>query len=88
MFLCERGLFLKGKDEITGTGHNGNFLGIIELLSRYDFFMANHIAKHANKGKRHQSYLSHTIYEELIRIMSNKFISTIVSELQNMFQFL
>ena len=32
-FLCERGLAIRGKDETTGSVHNGNFLGIMELLS-------------------------------------------------------
>ena len=50
-FLCERGLALRGKDEITGSVHNGNFLGIIELLSKYDIFMANHIENMQIKGR-------------------------------------
>ena len=45
--------------------------------------MANHIEKHANKGKGHTSYLSHHIYEEIIKIMSNKVMSTIIIELQS-----
>ena len=32
-FLCERGLAIRGKDETIGSVHNGNFLGIMELLS-------------------------------------------------------
>ena len=34
------GSALRGHDEITGSCHNGNFLGLIELLSKVDPFLA------------------------------------------------
>ena len=47
-FLCERGLAFRGKDELIGSAHNGNYLGILELLAEYDPFLAQHIQKHGN----------------------------------------
>jgi hypothetical protein len=60
-FLCERGLAFRGRDEIVGSNGNGNYLGILELLSGYDTFLAEHIRKHGNKGRGHTSYSSSTI---------------------------
>ena len=49
VFLSTRGLALRGHDENIGSFHNGNFLAIIELLSKYDP-LATHIEKYGNKG--------------------------------------
>ena len=32
-FICERGLACRGSDQDIGSNHNGNYLGILELLS-------------------------------------------------------
>ena len=80
--LCERDLALRGNNETIGPVHNGNFLGLVELLSEYDTFLATHIENHANKGTGHVSYLSHHIYEEIIQIMANKVMSVIIRELK------
>ena len=61
VFLSERGLALRGHDEIIGSCHNGNFLGIIKLLSKVDPFLATHMQKYGNKGRGSTSYLSHSI---------------------------
>jgi hypothetical protein len=50
-FLAGRGLAFRGSDQIFGSNSNGNYLGVIELLSKYDSFLANHIATYGNKGK-------------------------------------
>ena len=60
-FMCVRGLAFRGKNELIGSSNNGNYLGILELLSECDTFLAEHISKHANKGRGHASYLSSTI---------------------------
>ena len=80
VFLCERGLAIRGKDETIGSAHNGNFLGIIELLSIYDPFLKRHIETHGNQGKGTTSYLSHSICDELIKIMARMVMEKIVAE--------
>lgn len=81
-FICQRGLACFGSDETFGSLQNGNFLGIIELLSSFDPFLAEHIKTNGNKGKGSVNYLSSTIVTELITIMSNKVLQKILSEVQ------
>ena len=42
-FLVERGLPLRGDNETLGSPHNGNFMGILELLSQFDPFLQDHL---------------------------------------------
>ena len=80
IFLAERGLAIRGTDEVIGSAHNGNYLGIIELLAKYDTLLASHIKDYANRGKGHVSYLSSTICEELVQLMGQKVLDTILIE--------
>lgn len=82
-FLCIRGLAFRGKNELIGSSSYGNYLGILELLSQYDTFLAEHICKHANKGRGHTSNLSSTICEEVIELMGQKVLSVIVDEINS-----
>ena len=49
-FLAERGLAFRGDSHVIGHPKNGNFLGIIALLSKFDPFLADHLARYGNKG--------------------------------------
>ena len=44
-FLAIRGLVFRGSEEKIDSLTNGNFLGIIELISQYDPFLAEHLVK-------------------------------------------
>ncbi|KAE9521362.1 hypothetical protein AGLY_018242 [Aphis glycines] len=81
-YLTSRGLSLRGSDEHIGSLHNGNFLGAIELLAKFDPFMSNHVAQYGNAGKGVPSYLSKTIYEELIILMHKKITSEILNQIK------
>lgn len=80
-FLCERGLPLRGSNEIIGSSNNGNYLGILELISQFDPFLSQHIRQHANRGRGHASYLSKTICEELVTLMGHKVLDAIKQEI-------
>ncbi|GFR08181.1 zinc finger MYM-type protein 1 [Trichonephila clavata] len=80
-FLASRGLAFRGDNEILGSQHNGNYLGILELIAEYDAFLNSHLAKYGNEGKGKQSFLSATICEELIEILGNKVLKYIVNEI-------
>lgn len=81
-FACERGLALRGDDENIGSPHNGNYLGLLELLAEYDDFLRQHIQKHANCGSGHTNYLSSTICEELVSLMGNEVLNEIISRIK------
>lgn len=81
-FLTERGLPIRGKDEIFGSPKNGNYLGLLELLADYDAFMKDHIKNYADKGRGNASYLSKTICEELVELIAKKVRRIIVNEVQ------
>jgi hypothetical protein len=82
-FLCERGLAFRGDNEILGSPHNGNFMGMIELLAKFDPFLNTHIDKHGNRGSGRTSYLTKTVYEEVVLLMAEKVSSTIVDEIKD-----
>lgn len=82
LFLSERGLAFRGKDETLGSPNNGNFLGIIELLSNYDIFLKEHIEKYGNCGSGRVNYLSSTIYEELVEEIGKLVYAEIINRLK------
>ncbi|XP_050515543.1 uncharacterized protein LOC126890557 [Diabrotica virgifera virgifera] len=47
-FLATRELAFRGTHERIGEKRNGNYLGLLELLSEYDPFLKDHINKRAN----------------------------------------
>ncbi|XP_025410523.1 uncharacterized protein LOC112683629 [Sipha flava] len=77
-FLASRGLAFRGDNQTFGSKQNGNYLGYLELLAKFDPFLSAHIAKYGNKGKGNVSYLSSTICDEFIMLMmdSNPDITT------------
>lgn len=50
-FLAERGLSFRGHDEKFGSLANSNYMGVLELLARYNSFLASHIEKHGYPGQ-------------------------------------
>lgn len=84
-FLAERGLAFRGHDEKLGSAHNGNFLGLLELISKFDPFLAAHIERQRSLHQQHRrsvSYLSSTICNELINLMGQKVMNTIVDQVK------
>jgi len=82
-FLSSRGLAFRGDTELLGSPHNGNYLGILELIAEYDPFIRSHSDKYGNQGQGKPSYLSSTICEEVIKIMGNKVLKVIIKEIQD-----
>ena len=66
-------------DKIVGSPQNGNYLGTLELIALFDPFLAQHINRNANKGRRGTSYLSKTICEEFIQLMATRVREHIVN---------
>ena len=72
IFLGERGLAFRGSSLRIGVVHNGNFLGLLELLAHYDPLLEEHVTKvkvAQQKGERLQAhYLSPESQNEFISI--------------------
>ena len=83
IFLCERGLPFRGKDEVIWSPSNGNFLGVMGVLAKYDSFLAQHIAMFVNTGRGNPKYLSWTNCGELISLMGIKVLDRIIAELNS-----
>lgn len=82
-FLCQRGLALRGHEEKWGSPNNGNFMGIIELISEFDPFLKEHLKKCQSSSGRTVSYLSKTTYEELIAVMGKQVLRAIIDQINN-----
>lgn len=80
--MSERGLAFRGSDENINSPNNGNYLGILELISKYDPFLTGHFKEHINKGSGHVHYLSPTICEELIEIMAKEVLAEICTRMK------
>jgi hypothetical protein len=70
-FLAVRGLVFEGNDSRLGSLSNGNFLGILEVISEFDPFLKQHMNERANKGSGNVSYFSMRICNEIIDLMRN-----------------
>ncbi|XP_040197362.1 zinc finger MYM-type protein 1-like [Rana temporaria] len=81
-FLASRGLPFRGENQIIGSAKNGNYLGILELLSEFDPFLEEHLKLYGNPGKGNPSYLSANICEEFIEIMGQHVLSAILEEIK------
>jgi hypothetical protein len=72
-------------NEDFGSPNNGNLLGLIELIAKFDPFLAYHIQHYGNTscrhGKRETSYLSKRICGELIQHMAKKVTESILNDL-------
>lgn len=80
-FLAERGLPFRGKNNEFGSVHNGNYMGCLELIAKFDPFLSGHISKYGNKGKGNVSYLSSIICDEFLSLMNNLVLKKIVTKL-------
>lgn len=80
--LAIRGLSFRGHSEQIGDLHNGNFLATVELLAEFDPFLSEHLKCYAHPGSGKTSYLSKTIYEEIIILIRDKVLLHISTEVQ------
>lgn len=82
-FLAQRGLAIFGENEIIGNGHNGNFLGIMELIAKFDIFLKEHLNNYGNVGSGKTNYISSYTVREIIILMGDKVLKHIIEEIKN-----
>ena len=86
LYLAFRNLPFRGSTNTLDEPDNGHFLGIIELLAKYDSILNDHlqnIREHRQQGKRLQAhYLSPDSQNEFIELCAQRVLNTILRERQ------
>lgn len=78
--LRSRGTAFRGKEENFESNKNGNFLMSLEVIAKFDPFLASHIGTHIKPGWGYTSYLSSTICDEFISVLATKLRNLIIEE--------
>lgn len=82
VFISERGLAFQGEKETLGSPRNGNYLGISEILAKYDEFFRGHLEADGNRGRGHTNYLSSTTCEEVVNTIGKQVFDKITSRIK------
>ena len=84
LFLGERGLAFRSSIHLIDSPQNGNFLGLIELLSHWDLIQEDHVKKVKENQQRNERlqvhYLSADSQNELIDLCSVLVLKRILLE--------
>lgn len=80
-YLAEHNMAFRGTSDKLYTPNNGNFLGLVQLLAKFDPIMEEHV-KMAMKGDISDHYCGKNIQHELIEIMALKAKSEILSKVK------
>ena len=87
LFLGERGLAFRGKSQLVGDPKNGNFLGVLELIGRYNPVIGNHLGKVKESQTTHERlqvhYLSANSQNEFIQCCAQKVLDAILHEVES-----
>lgn len=78
IYLSTQGLALRGHDESNTNQNRGNFLELVDLMSRDNTF----IAKRLLEGPKNARYTHHSIQNELIRCLAELTIKHISGEVK------
>ncbi|KAL6561542.1 hypothetical protein OROMI_017143 [Orobanche minor] len=75
-YLAKHNMALRGTKERLYEISNGNFLGLIEMIAKFDPVMQEHVRRVQSKDL-HFHYLGHNIQIELILLIAKKIKSEI-----------
>ncbi|XP_065644454.1 zinc finger MYM-type protein 5-like [Hydra vulgaris] len=79
LFLSGRNLAFRGSDTAIGSKSNGNFLGVFELLAKYDTVL-NELMQRIQDKETKEYYLSNDTQNELIRLLAREIESKNLSK--------
>nr|XP_008169192.1 zinc finger MYM-type protein 1-like [Chrysemys picta bellii] len=81
IFLSKRNLAFRGSNEKLGDPSNGNFLGLFELLAKYDTVLSE-LLQRIKKAETHVQYLSLQIQNELIQLVASNIQEANIAQLK------
>lgn len=79
-YLGSQNLAFRGQTDCLFKRNNGNFLKLVEFISKFDFVMDDHLRRVTDK-KTHVHYLGKNIQNEIISILAASIMETILCEL-------
>ena len=85
-FLAERNLAFRGSIERIGEPSNGNFLGLVELLAKFDPVMGEHLRR-VTYAEIHYHCLGKRIQNELITVVADSVVNAILRGIKNAMYF-
>lgn len=80
-YLAKHGDAFRGSSDVIYTEHNGKFLGLIEMMAKFDRVIQEHVRRIKN-NETHDHYLSHQIQDELIELIAQKIRQQIVESIK------
>ena len=80
-YLAGNNLVFRGSVDRLYQSPNGNFLGMVELIAKFDPVMKEH-TRRIQSEVIHDHYLGKTIQNELINIMGSKVRETIITSIK------
>lgn len=83
LFLAKQNLAFRGHDECSTSSNRGNFLELVNLLSKYDAVLKEHLLNLEQCSSQKISYLSPDIQNEFISVLSNHVKSKLVEEIKS-----
>ncbi|CAI6358832.1 unnamed protein product [Macrosiphum euphorbiae] len=81
-FLGKQCLPFRGTNDILYENNNGNFLGLVQLLAKFDSVLSEHVRRIQNK-EIHNHYLGKGIQNEIIHLLSRAIKNKILEKLKN-----
>lgn len=82
-FLSQQNLAFRGSSSQLFEHDNGNFLKIIEMISRFDPVMSEHVRRVQNKQNQHlPTYLGNVIQNEIISLLADNIKAVILEKVK------
>jgi hypothetical protein len=78
LYLAENNMAFRGSSDKLYTDSNGKYLGLVQLLAKFDPVMQEHISR-ILKGELADKYCGKNISNELIELLAEKVNSKLIS---------